>query len=255
MTNLVVPSFHSAIILAQTSGVGARSASPPWREILAVEPDVAVLNAGSLLLTKANYCVTPATSDTEVFVLRHTKSFPLAILSDRLGNRHLGAVAQTIRKQWPRTRILILGEPPPSLEDYLYDEQIYRSSDPRQVLADLEMLYKGMWNQRSNTLDWNAQRASRCAVRSQAIPRRRPGLHGSRARDLEIGLRTFEYRPPVKIEKHHTMEPFEQPALTHSSGCFLRSPTLNPTPSPDGTTPLASILYKQTLDLTDFSRT
>jgi hypothetical protein len=51
------------------------------------------------------------------------------------------------------------------LEDYLYDEQIYRSSDPKQVLADLEMLYEGMWNQRSNNLDWSAIRSARCFSR------------------------------------------------------------------------------------------
>jgi hypothetical protein len=52
-----------------------------------------------------------------------------------------------------------------TFEDYLYDEHIYRSSDPQQVLEDLESLYKGMWNQRSNTLDWHATMPAPCLAR------------------------------------------------------------------------------------------
>jgi len=161
MATLALPSLHSATILAPHHAAAAFPEAAPWRGVLAVEPDIAVLHAKSLLLTKADYCVTRASSDREVFSLRGAKPVALAILSDHLGQRLLGTVAETIRRQWPRTRILILGQVPMVLEDYLYDEQIYRSSDPRQVLADLESLYKGMWNQRSSTLDWNAARSAR----------------------------------------------------------------------------------------------
>ncbi len=181
MASLVVPSFHSATILARHPTASAFNERSSWRRILAVEPDSAVLHAKSLLLTKANYCVTQASSDRELFSLRGTKAVALAILSDRLGQRLLGAIAETVRRQWPRTRILILGQVPMVLEDYLYDEQIYRSSDPQQVLADLESLYKGMWNQRSNTLDWDATRslragqgASACGGAVLARPERLP---------------------------------------------------------------------------------
>jgi hypothetical protein len=125
-----------------------------------VEPDSGVLSAKALLLTKAKYCVTPATGLDELFSLRNTKAFALAILSDRLGQRLLGTVAATVRRQWPRIRILILGQVPIALEDYLYDEHICRSSDPQQVLADLEWLYEGMWNECSKGIDWNASRAA-----------------------------------------------------------------------------------------------
>jgi hypothetical protein len=165
MTSSVVPSFPSATILAQHPGADAfveAAPATPWRRILAVEPDLSVLHEKSLLLMKANYCVTPASSERELFLLRDTKALPLAILSDHLGRRLLRTVAETVRRQWPRTRILILGPSVMGLEDYLYDEQIYRSSDPKQVLADLEMLYEGMWNQRSNNLDWSAIRSARC---------------------------------------------------------------------------------------------
>jgi len=138
---------------------------PVWRGILLIEPDVSVLSAEALLLTNSNYCVTPAFSLREIYILRETKAVALAILSDSLG-RLLGAIAETVRKQWPLARILILGRAESVLEDHLYDEQINHSQDPTQLLEDLERLYKGSWNQRTNTLDWSTVRASMCASRS-----------------------------------------------------------------------------------------
>jgi hypothetical protein len=178
MTTLALSSLPSAIILTQYPAAAAFPQITPWRRILAVEPDIAALNAGSLLLTKANYCVTRASTERELFSLR-TKAVALAILSDRLGRRLLSSVAETVRKQWPRARILILGQAAPMLEDHLYDEQLHRSSDPQQVLADLERLYHGMWNERSDTLDWDATRSALCLIRppisesdpTKAVPR------------------------------------------------------------------------------------
>jgi hypothetical protein len=164
MTSLMAPpsyfATYSAANLAQHPGTDTLPEVTPWRRILAVEPDITALNTKSLLLTRANYCVTRATSDRDVFRLRGTNAVAVAILSDHLGQRLLGTVAEAVRRQWPRTRILILGQVPSMLEDYLYDEQIDRSPDPKQVLGELEGLYRGMWHQRSNTLDWNAGRSA-----------------------------------------------------------------------------------------------
>ncbi len=165
MATLAVPSFHSTTILAQHHASAAMTVVAPWRGILAVEPDSGVLSAKAVLLTKANYCVTPATGLGNLFSLGNTKAFALAILSDRLGPRQLGVVAETVRRQWPRIRILILGQVSIALEDYLYDEHICRSSDPQQVIADLEWLYEGMWNERSKGIDWNASRSAVCSTR------------------------------------------------------------------------------------------
>jgi hypothetical protein len=161
MTTLALPSFHSPPILVHHLTSIAFHEFAPWRGILAVEPDIARLNAGSLLLTKAKDCVTGATSDRELFALQGKKAFALARLSHRLGLRLRGTVAETVRRQSPRARILILGQVAPGLHDHLYDEQIYRFSDPEKVLADLEKLYMGMWDQRSKTLDWDAARSAR----------------------------------------------------------------------------------------------
>jgi hypothetical protein len=85
----------------------------------------------------------------------------------------MGTVAETVRRQWPRIRILILGQVPIALDDYLYDEQICRSSDPQQVIAELEWLYEGMWNERSKGIDWNASRSALCSGR-RPIPESDP---------------------------------------------------------------------------------
>jgi hypothetical protein len=159
MTNLARSSASSTIVSFHHHHAATYAEVAPWRGILAVEPDSTVLSEKALLLTKANYCVTPATGLCDLFSLRNTEAFALAILSDRLGQPLLGSVAATVRRQWPRIRILILGQLPIALEDYLYDEHVYRSSDPQQVIADLEWLYEGMWNQRSKSIDWNASRS------------------------------------------------------------------------------------------------
>jgi len=173
MTSLARSSFSSATISVQHHHASAYAEVAPWRGILAVEPDSAVLSAKTLVLTRANYFVTPATGLGDLFSLRNTKEFALAILSDGLGERSLGTVAATVRRQWPRIRILILGQVPRVLDDHLYDEQIRRSSDDQQILADLEWLYEGMWNERSKSIDWNASRSALSSTR-QPIPESDP---------------------------------------------------------------------------------
>jgi len=198
MTSLAPISPSFATISVQRHYAAAISAVAPWRGVLAIEPDSGVLSAKALLLTKANYCVTPATGLGDLFTLRNTKAFALAILSDRLGQRLLGTVAETVRRHWPHTRILILGQVPAVLEDYLYDEHIHRSSDPQQVLADLEWLYEGMWNERSKGIDWNASRSALCSTR-KPIPERDPTKAVTPAPTEDIPLREMpaDIRIPV----------------------------------------------------------
>lgn len=150
------------------------------RGILLVEPDITLLSAEALQLANSNYCVTTAFSDREIFVLRHTKAVALAILSASLGDLHLRAVAEAVRWQWPLARILVLGHAASVLEDHLYDEEIDPSPEPKQLLDDLERLYEGSWNQRSNTLDWNVGRSGACAARSSMRETILRGLPASR---------------------------------------------------------------------------
>jgi DNA-binding response OmpR family regulator len=166
MTNVAEqPSLSAVSLSPQPLPDGAGFASL-CRGILLVEPDITLLNAEALLLTNSNYSVTPAFSQREIFALRETKAIALAILSDCFGARLLSAIAKTVRKQWPRARILILGRAGSFLEDHLYDEQIDHPSDPKQLLEDLERLYKDSWNQHSHTLDWDVKRSGTWATRS-----------------------------------------------------------------------------------------
>ena len=172
--------------------------SSAWRGILLVEPDITLLTAEVLSLTRSHYCVTPAFSQAEIFALRETKAIALAILSDHLGPRILAAVAQTVRKQWPLARILIHGCPASVLEDHLYDEEMSRSSDPKKLIEDVETLYTGSWNQRSHTLDWDVKRSGPSAGRSfvrESDPTKFSTLNtidAALSRDTPSGIR---YRP------------------------------------------------------------
>jgi hypothetical protein len=186
VTNAAVKSSVSASRSLSHDLQNGFGVSSPWRGILLVEPDVTRLAAEALILTRSNYCVTPAFSQMEIFILRDTKAIALAILSDCLGSRLLAAVAKTVRMQWPRARILILGRPESVLEDHLYDEQIDRSLDPKQLLEDIERLYKDSWNQRSHTLDWNVCLGT-CAARPpvrESDPTKAPPLVSTLAKDL-----------------------------------------------------------------------
>jgi hypothetical protein len=48
MASLAVPSLYSATILAQRHSAAAITQVAPWRGVLAVEPDLAVLHAKSV---------------------------------------------------------------------------------------------------------------------------------------------------------------------------------------------------------------
>jgi hypothetical protein len=150
--------YPSTPTISQTAGSRSINAGSHlgWRGVLLINPDISVLSSKSSLLSKSNYSVTPAFSHAELFILRETKAIALAILSGSLGQQLLPAIAETVRRQWPLARILILGPPQSVLEDHLYDEEINDSLTPKQLLDELERLYKGSWNQRTNTLDWNS---------------------------------------------------------------------------------------------------
>jgi hypothetical protein len=150
--------YLSTPTISQTPGSRSINAGShlDWRGVLLIDPDISVLSSESSLLAKSNYCVTPASSHAELFVLRETKAIALAILSDSLGQQLLASIAQTVRRQWPLARILILGRAQSVLEDHLYDEEINDSLTPELLLDEIERLYRGSWNQRTNTLDWNS---------------------------------------------------------------------------------------------------
>ncbi len=105
--------------------------------LLLVEPQLDLLAARALLLTQANYSVTPISGQEEILELPREESFLLAVLNDTLGQPVLRSVAQSVRRIWPPTRILILRNGTSALEDQLYDEAIDGPFNPTALLAAL----------------------------------------------------------------------------------------------------------------------
>ena len=197
MTNAVEQSAVVATIRSPLLPLDRSVHASLWRGILLVEPDITLLTAEVQLLARSNYSDTPAFSQNEIFALRQTKAIALAVLSAGLGSRPLAAVAHTVRKQWPRARILILGRAESLLEDHLYDEQTEHSSDPMQLLQDIETLYKDSWNRRSNILDWDVKRAAivpaRCPI-CESDPTKSALLEGFASKSLPDASSDIRYR-------------------------------------------------------------
>lgn len=120
--------------------------------ILLVEPDLDVLVDRTLLLSRSNYTVAPASSYREIFGLRSEIGFDLAILNDNLGELALRAAAEFVRRQWPPARILILGNAQATLEDSLYDEIVKHRIEPAELLDTLARMSEDSWTLRSRLL-------------------------------------------------------------------------------------------------------
>jgi hypothetical protein len=120
--------------------------------VLLVEPDLEMLAARTLLLSKSNYIVAPAGSYREIFGLRSEIGFRLAVLSDTLGELALRAAAEFIRRQWPSARVLILGNARAALEDHLYDEVVNHRIQSTEFLDTLARLSEDSWSLKSRLL-------------------------------------------------------------------------------------------------------
>jgi hypothetical protein len=108
--------------------------------ILLLESDLAILSDRARLLSISSYQLTTARNQSDLFVLRGTTGISLAILSDCLGTAALAAAAQSIRREWPRARILILGKAQSVLEDNLYDEALEHRFVKSELLVTIERI-------------------------------------------------------------------------------------------------------------------
>ena len=70
--------------------------------------------------------------------MRTAFRFSIAILRDMVGHFALRASAEIVRSQWPKARILILGEAPDGFDDHLYDEVVLHTSDEVTLVAMVE---------------------------------------------------------------------------------------------------------------------
>jgi hypothetical protein len=156
-------------------------------ELLVVSPQSRSLSEGALLRIKSGYRVNEAINQSDVFALRLGKVH-LAVLSTALGPIVLRAVAESIRRQWPSARILIVGGAQSVLDDHLYDDAISHQCALEELLTALLDLSADPWNQRPQTFELD------------------PGL----ARCTEDGMAAFRPIPaesdPTKADPHDLAE-------------------------------------------------
>ena len=137
---------------------------------------LAEANAGSLsklavLLSNSGYRVATANTPNEVFDLR-SMAIHLAVLSDSLGKSGLRGVAENVRRQWPRARIVILGAAQTLLDDPLYDEAVDHRTSPEDLLSTLLKLSAYRWNFRGKVSRCNggADHAGSSEPNNQPVP-------------------------------------------------------------------------------------
>jgi hypothetical protein len=108
--------------------------------VLLVEPPMIPRSDRERLLSAANYCVTAVRDVREIFLLRFETPVAFAVLNDSLGPVGLRAASESVRRQWPLAKIVIIGCAVPTLEDHLYDEAISHRVEETSFLNVLQML-------------------------------------------------------------------------------------------------------------------
>jgi hypothetical protein len=136
-------------------------------------------------LSAANYCVTAVRDVREMFDLRFEKPVAFAVLNDLLGPFGLRAAAESVRRQWPLAKIVVIGCAVPALEDHLYDEAISHRLEETGFIDVLQMLAKNSRNYRRMAVPIeesdpakNRRRESESANSSYDVP---GGLYRMRA--------------------------------------------------------------------------
>lgn len=117
----------------------APSNRPARLFVLLVEADADSLLRRANLLVDSGYRVETASRLPELFSLRST-AIRLAVVSDGPGSAGLRSTAETVCRQWPLARILILGAGRRVLDGALYDEAVDRRIQDDDLLAILKRL-------------------------------------------------------------------------------------------------------------------
>jgi hypothetical protein len=137
---LDVLNVNSIEVRRQQVSIGAsNSIETKPLSLLLIEADTMQQSCRGWLVADAAYCVTATFGIREFFSLR-AKAFALALLSDSLGHSALRNVAESVRRQWPMARILVLGRAVPALDDNLYDDEISQSSKQNELRDMIERL-------------------------------------------------------------------------------------------------------------------
>lgn len=111
---------------------------PTRLSMVLIEPMATSLPDRQFLLSNDRYRVTCVRDTRELSLLRTEESFVLALISDALGQVELIEAAQSVRKQWPAARILVLGQAAVVLEDYLYEEALPHSCGQQELCDTLD---------------------------------------------------------------------------------------------------------------------
>ena len=128
------------------------SCSKAKQALLLIESDAVEYSERAAQLCSSHFYVTRADNPRDVYLMWKAFDFSIALLSDAIGQFALRASAQIVRVQWPKARILILGEAPDLFDDHLYDESVVHASSGNSLLAMVEKISEDTWNQRGDAL-------------------------------------------------------------------------------------------------------
>lgn len=123
--------------------------------VLLVDADLKRLARWTVLLAESDYGVVTAKAPGEILELQCLGGVQIAIFSGWMEMGALRASAESVRRQWPTARILILGEVTSALEDYLYDERMDPVFDTKRLLDTLKRLKKEAWERQSLSPEWH----------------------------------------------------------------------------------------------------
>jgi hypothetical protein len=116
--------------------------------VLLFEPDLNLIENRASLLLRSGYSVVSARGVREICEIRSVEQIDIAVLSVSHGAVTPSCAAESVRRQWPSARILILGCAHKYLEDPLYDEALEADFQPETFMQALAQLMENLQNQK-----------------------------------------------------------------------------------------------------------
>jgi CheY-like chemotaxis protein len=111
-------------------------------QVLLVDADTELRDSRSLLLSSRKLAVCSVGSYAEVIQLPETSCYNLVVLNMRPSEVQTSHVAEYVRRHWPKTKILLLGESCGCLDDPLYDDIVNAYCNPSGLIEAAENLLK-----------------------------------------------------------------------------------------------------------------
>jgi hypothetical protein len=166
--------------------------------ILVVEPDQGLFSIREMLLQNEQYPVTAATGYLSVSKLYPSCEFRLAILNTCLGEAAVIDIAEFVRRRWPRTWILLVGNLRQRIDDHLYDDSISDDFHAQQLVDVVRRTVAGgsesTWLTEKKRVNANRKATLLCL----AIPPRT-------RRDMSDPARPDFSHAPAYADEHHVL--------------------------------------------------